>query len=118
MSFVTIENGGVRYLKSDLLPCPHAFSTRIGGVSALDIYIQLISARLRHLVEIHGSRKIVLIEYAFLIPSVHIDHFCGTGSYLQQFSEIEFIVPSLMSYPKMRRTAFRMIYVSVCHACR
>ena len=35
MSFVIHENNGVPFLVSDLLPCPHAFSTRAGGVSTL-----------------------------------------------------------------------------------
>ena len=33
MSFLTVEKNGVVFLRSTLLPCPHAFSTRIGGVS-------------------------------------------------------------------------------------
>ena len=34
MSFRTAVTGGVTYLYSDILGCPHAFTTRYGGVSA------------------------------------------------------------------------------------
>ena len=33
MAFETLERSGVVYLRSSLLPVPHAFSTRLGGVS-------------------------------------------------------------------------------------
>ena len=35
MAFFEKEVAGVLYLSSDLLDCPHGFSTRIGGVSTL-----------------------------------------------------------------------------------
>jgi YfiH family protein len=35
MAFHEKDVAGVRYLYSDLLPCPHGFSTKIGGVSTL-----------------------------------------------------------------------------------
>ena len=35
MAFIEKERQGVRYLVSTLLDCPHAFSTRLGGVSTL-----------------------------------------------------------------------------------
>ena len=34
MSFERIEKNGVVFFRSTLLPCPHAFTTRLGGVSA------------------------------------------------------------------------------------
>ena len=34
MSFERIEQDGVVFFRSTLLPCPHAFTTRLGGVSA------------------------------------------------------------------------------------
>lgn len=35
MSFILQQRDGVRFYRSDLLPCPHAFSTRAGGISTL-----------------------------------------------------------------------------------
>ena len=35
MSFEKVTNHGVVFFRSSLLPCPHAFTTRIGGVSSL-----------------------------------------------------------------------------------
>ena len=33
MSFIRCEKDGLVYLRSSLLPAPHAFTTRLGGVS-------------------------------------------------------------------------------------
>ncbi|MBQ9467382.1 MAG: peptidoglycan editing factor PgeF [Clostridia bacterium] len=35
MSFILHERAGIRFYTSTVLPCPHAFSTRVGGVSTL-----------------------------------------------------------------------------------